>query len=311
MADFVSLLLFLVAIRCASTQNSFLPLELPATAIASESETCPAAVREAARQSILEQVESLVQDQIVPTLRSHLPCPCGGPGDWTRIAHLNMSDPTQQCPPSWGLITTPVRGCGRGSAANGSCESATFPSNGRSYSRVCGRVNAYQKGSPDAFDPSVRGIFDVQNPGLEDPYIDGVSLTYGTAGSHQHIWSFVSALYETDDQIRSNQVSVCPCTTLRGWPSRYMVPSFIGSNYFCDTGNTGPGFNFSTIYADDPLWDGEGCDFTSTCCEFNNPPWFCTTLPQATAEDMEVGICHDEGVSNEDSIISLIDIYVR
>ena len=146
------LLLCLGAIRCVSTQDGSLPLELPAMEITTENGTCPsAAVHEAARQSILEQVESLVQDQVVPILRNRHPCPCGGPGPWTKIAHLNMTDPTQQCPPNWSLVTTPVRGCGRGSAFNGRCNSATFPSNGRSYSRVCGRVNAYQRGTTRCF----------------------------------------------------------------------------------------------------------------------------------------------------------------
>ena len=148
------LLLCLGAIRCVSTQNGSLPLELPAIEITTENGTCPsAAVREAARQSILKQVESLVQDQVVPILRNRHPCPCGGPGDWTKIAHLNMTDPTQQCPPNWSLVTTPVRGCGRQDSPVGICSSATFPSNGRPYSRVCGRVNAYQRGTTDAFDP--------------------------------------------------------------------------------------------------------------------------------------------------------------
>ncbi len=181
MDDFISILLFLSVIGCSSTQNVSFPLELPAIMITSENGTCPsAAEREATLQTLLDQVDSLIQEQVIPTLRSRPPCPCGGPGDWTRIAHLNMSDPAQQCPPNWNLINTPVRGCGHGSA---SCESATFPSSGRSHSRVCGRINAYQRGSTDAFDSSsyIRGAFDIQNPGLEDPYLDGVSLTHGTA----------------------------------------------------------------------------------------------------------------------------------
>ena len=227
--DSVVSLLFLAAIGCASTRNDSFPLQLPATIIIFENGTCPsAAVREAARQSILEQVEALVQDQVVPILRSRPSCPCGGPGEWTRIAYLNMTDPTQQCPPNWSLVTTPVRGCGRGSASSGVCKSATFPSNGRSYSRVCERVNAYQRGTTDAFDSSIRGAFDVQNPGLEDPYIDGVSLTHGPSGSRQHIWSFASALYETDPGISITQHFLCPCTTSDiVWP--FQVPSFVGN----------------------------------------------------------------------------------
>ena len=51
------------------------------------------------------------------------------------IAHLDMSDPNQQCPGNLHLITIPVRGCGR--INDYSCDSAVFPSDGSSYSRVC------------------------------------------------------------------------------------------------------------------------------------------------------------------------------
>ena len=39
----------------------------------------------------------------------------------------------------------------------------------------------------------------------------------------------------------------------------------------------------------DPLWDGEGCGPTSICCDFNNPPWFCKTLPQPTSARLKLG----------------------
>ncbi len=199
-----------------------------------------------------------------------------------------------------------VRGCGRSSPGGDTCDSATFPSAGRSYSRVCGQVNAYQKGTTDAFD-SFRGNDANPNPGLEDSYIDGVSLTHGTAGSRQHIWSFVAALTETDSPFEP--AAVCSCTNTNvNWP--YQVPSFVGNNYFCATGNPGPGFDLSTVYADDPLWDGEGCGPTNACCEFNNPPWFCTTLPQPTNDDIELRVCHDQEIADEDTIIALVDVYV-
>ena len=223
------------------------------------------------------------------------PCACGGPGQWTRIAHLNMSDPSQQCPSSWNLVTTPVRGCGQ--SASSGCDSALFPSTGQSYSRVCGKVIAYQSSTTNAFDPYI--IF---APGLEGVYVDGVSLTHGAEGSRQHIWTFAAALYEG-----GASSSDCLCTNA-AWP--FEVPEFVGDDYFCDTGNTSPEVDSNTVFADDPLWDGEGCGPTSTCCEFNNPPWFCTTLPQPTTDDIEVRICLDSGSSNEDVIITFVDIYV-
>lgn len=126
--------------------------------------------------------------------------------------------------------------------------------------------------------------------GLEGAYIDGVSLTHGVAGSRQHIWSFAAALSETYTDSYDFSILNCACTNANSdWP--FQVPSFVGNNYFCDTGNRGPGAVTSELYPDDPLWDGEGCGPTSTCCEFNNPPWFCTTLPQPTSDDIEVRNC--------------------
>ena len=186
-------LLFLAHSGIAQQQDS-LPVQLPQVDI--EGGTCPSAeVTEQARNSTKEEIRSILSDTVVPILGR---CPCGGPGQWCRIAHLNISDPDQQCPSYWQPITTPVRGCGRSSISHETCNSAVFPPNGSSYSNVCGRVNAVQKGVPDAFYSSIRG----RNPGLEGVYIDGVSLTHGAAGLRQHIWTFAAALYETDPMPR-------------------------------------------------------------------------------------------------------------
>ena len=45
----------------------------------------------------------------------------------------------------------------------------------------------------------------IQGHGLED----GVSLTHGAAGSRQHIWSFVAALYEEETRFPH---LCCACT---------------------------------------------------------------------------------------------------
>ena len=249
---------------CLSQQQNALPQTLPPVISQGHDGVCPSAEESAAiTEEIFEQVEAFVSSH-------QLPCPCGGPGQWTRIAHLNMSDPSQQCPSSWSLITTPVRGCSR--STNLGCDSVTFTSSGLSYSRVCGRVISYQDNSPDAFWPTIGAD---SAPGLENAYVDGVSLTHGAPGSRQHIWTFAAALYETGH----SPVFACACSNTNE-VFAYDVPAFVGDNYFCDSGNPGPEFDSPIVYADDPLWDGEGCGPTSTCCEFNNPPWFCTTLPQ-------------------------------
>lgn len=215
------------------------------------------------------------------------------------IAHLDMSDPNQQCPTNWNLVTTPIRACGRSSTVS-ACDSATFPSNGMSYSHVCGRVNAYQVGTPDAFHPTIW-----HNPGLELRYVDGISVTHGAANSRQHIWTFAAARYERGTTTRD----FCSCTNTEiEWPHADSLPLFVGNNYFCDSGDREPPSGDSTaVYPEDPLWDGEGCGDTSTCCQFNTPPWFCTTLPEATTDDIELRICMDD--SGEDVYVEIVDIF--
>ena len=53
-------------------------------------------------------------------------------------------------------------------------------------------------------------------------------------------------------------------------------------------------FNYSEIYSfhsDDPLWDGDGCHSSSTCCTFNNPPYFTNYLDNPTTDDIELRLC--------------------
>ena len=297
---FMTIFLMIAVTSSTAQQDNGLPVQLPQMTIqGSSAGSCPPSeVLAQARNAVTASIQGPFRDNVIPTLNGRS-CPCGGAGPWRRIAYLNMSDPNQQRPPNWRLITTPERASSRSTTNTGSCdsESATFPSNGRSYSRVCGRINALQRGSPDAFMSTI-----LHNPGLEGVYIDGISLMHGPAGSRQHIWSFAGALYETDPNYAAHDRDVCPCTdTNYNWP--YQVPSFVGNDYFCDTGNPGPGYsNSRRVYTDDPLWDGEGCGPTSTCCQFNTPPWFCTTLPQPTADNIELRICGLERRNTEDIV---------
>jgi len=223
---------------------------------------------------------------------------CGGPG-WTRVAYLNMSDPQQTCPSNWTLNASPVRGCGRSSNSPRNCDSVIYPVSGLAYNRVCGRLLAYHKGFSEGFST----LF--PSSSLETAYVSGISLTHGSPGTRQHIWTFVGAENEAD--IAPDN---CPCANTNiTWAFR--TPSFIGSDYFCETGRRGRGISFSTIYINDPLWDGEGCGPTSSCCEFNSPPWFYKSLPQSTTDDLEIRLCAYYPKSNEDKLIVEMDIYVQ
>ena len=253
------------------------------------------------REAIEQDIHSLINSSVLSALGTgsgHGACGCGGPG-WIRrrAAYLNMSDPTQTCPPAWELITTPRRYCARPSSAGSrTCYSAMFPTQGIQYSQVCGRIIGYQGEFSQAF-------FDSRGRAIDDRYVDGVSLTYGNP--RQHIWTFANAF---DEAGADHDESRCTCTD----SSRPNTPpSFVGNDYFCETG-VPPGQGWSSgFHADDPLWDGQGCGPTSTCCTFNNPPWFCKQLPQSTNVDLEVRLCSFYPAYIENTPVELIEIYVK
>ena len=278
-----------------------LPVLLSPTVIDQEGENvCSSQEAAEAQLNVTkEDIKQIIIDRVNPLLN-----PCGSNG-WTRVAYLNMTDPVAVCPTNWTLNVSPVRGCGQTQTATFTCDSAFFSVSGQSYSRVCGRIEAYQKGSTDAF----RNSLQHSHTSIESAYVDGLSLTHGPVGSRQHMWTFVAALQE-DDPISCDPIFNCPCTNTRhSWP--YQLPPFIKDNYFCDTGNSGPGHDHNAYYSDDPLWDGAGCGKDSTCCQFNNPPWFYSSLPHATTDDVEVRLCHGEGRSDEDIIVYSIEVYVQ
>ena len=227
-------------------------------------------------------------------------CGCDGSSTWTRVAFLNMSDLNQVCPSNWITISSPVRTCGRGRTSSRGCNSVFYSTFGLTYSRVCGRIIAYQDGTPDAFHALI------SSEQIDGPYVDGVSLTHGSVGSRQHIWTFASAFGETDNY---DQRYLCPCSNNISWP---YSTNFVGNDYFCDSGNRANTLNPFSFYSNDPLWDGQGCGPTSTCCQFNNPPWFYKTLNQSTTDDLEVRICHDDPDDpTEDTPIQLLQLYVQ
>ena len=226
-------------------------------------------------------------------------CSSNSAGGWSRVAYLNMTDPTQQCPTEWREITEPVRTCGRTNQTLGGgagCSSASFSTYSISYSHICGRIVGYQFGSPDAFRHYNQGA----HTRIVDPYVDGVVILRGT--EKHHVWTFAGELSERT----TDNIYACPCTNA---PSPVTIPPFVGENYFCETAVTGA---WELIfYLNDPIWDGENCGSRSTCCEFNNPPYFCQRLSEATADDIEVRICGGESLSNEDTPIELIEIFVQ
>ena len=105
----------------------------------------------------------------------------GGKG-WLKVANFNMTDPNQECPSQFTLITQPKRLCIRQEPQQG-CSSMHFSSFGNAYRLVCGTVRAYAHSSLDGF-----YRYDCPNPcTINHHYVDGVSITH----RRKHIWTYV------------------------------------------------------------------------------------------------------------------------
>ena len=211
---------------------------------------------------------------------------CGSSG-WMRVAHLNMTDPSEQCPSGFRLYSeSGVRACGSPILVSGCQASVQFPTHDVPFSEVCGRVTGYQYWSPSAFS----GFHSISNQ-----YVDGVSLTYGS--SRKHIWSFAAAGRES--------YSTCPCSSTRGTQS---ANPFIGNDYFCESGNSGSSVQ-RKLYPE-PLWDGQGCRSSETpCCNTTGIPWFHKRFSAATTDFIELSLCSI--YRDEDTPVGYYDIFVK
>ena len=234
---------------------------------------------------MLTQTDSTQTKDISPQTQSEC-----GPGLWWRVAYLDMTDPSQQCPSAWREYNTSgVKACGRPASSTGSC-AAEFYFTNHHYSRVCGRIIGYQVASPDAF----RRIYNNSRD------LDGVIISHGA--QQEHIWSYTAGLTERGSR---RTVSNCPCSTVAG----AQPPTNIGNNYYCESGNPTNTFEEGQLFSNDPLWDGQQCE--GTCCTgTKSPPWFSVQLPAPTTDITEVNICCDQGTMDEDTPVELIEIYI-
>ena len=240
----------------------------------------------------LTQLDDRVNDFISTQLNPQTQSQCGA-GLWWRVAYLDMTEPSQQCPSAWREYNSDRgRACGSPVNSIGSCAAVIYFTN-RQYSRVCGRIIGYQVASPDAF-----GRFNNRNGDL-----DGVIISHGA--QQEYIWSFAAGVTERSSQHRQNN---CPCSPEAGT----QPPANIGGNYFCESGNPNNDFERGRLYSSDQLWDGQQCDSEGSCCGgTQSPPWFSVQLPAPTTDIIKVSICCDQETEDEDTPVELIEIYVQ
>ena len=211
----------------------------------------------------------------------HMGSLCNSGGGWNRVSILNMKNSNEKCPTGLrGYHQNGVHACGRPVSSGGSCPGVIFPVNFE-YSQVCGKVIGYQKGHPD-------GSY----------HMDGIRLTHGT--SQSHIWSFIASQYASH--------GYCPCSSS---PS-VSIPSYVGSDYYCESGETSGKIDLDRLRTSDRLWDGKNCQSgEEACCKRSLIPWFHKKLGYTTNDYIEMRFCFNDGTHNEDSPVEEYEIYVK
>ena len=202
---------------------------------------------------------------------------CGNiTGGWMRAAYIDMTDENNTCPQGLNYtVVNSTRMCTRSDTTNFHvCSSVTFPTHGVPYKKVCGRAHGYQFSYAFAFRSG-------QNT-LNSSYVSGLSVTYGSP--QNHIWTFAVGWPSFIGPFSLT----CPCADYLG----SVTPPFVGENYFCESGgNSTTGLFEARWYFDNPLWDSQGCESGSMCCD-RGGPWFTTTLSQEVSDDIEMRMCH-------------------
>ena len=202
-----------------------------------------------------------------------------------------MKDRGQNCPDNWKLSeSNSLRMCGKKTNGGKSCDSVVISTHGQSYQSVRGRFVAYQFGTPDAFK--------VASTNIEDAYVDGISITHGQ-NPRKHVFTLAVGVVPYYAGEGSRRLYTCPNTGY-GKPQ----PAFVADKYFC---SSRPDTEDETqLLSDTPLWtDGANCD------ECMHPRTFCMNLPEITTEDLELRICTDESLTNEDIRIEMIDLFIK
>jgi hypothetical protein len=227
--------------------------------------------------------------------------PCRGEG-WEEVINVDYTIDGATCPDEWQVSTDArltVRGCSRTTFAGEFIDSFSVSANGMEYDEVCGRINGYSFGIPQAFNTTATSISQV--------FVNGIALTHGSGEDEGHIWTFAAAPIENPDSETAELVGQCPCD---GGTS---PPSFVDQSYFCEAGvgDVAQADAIGVLHDEDLLWDGLQCT-TEVCCTRaapNNPPYFHSYLDEPTSDDINIRLMFN--TFDADVLITNIELYVR
>lgn len=306
MSVLLSVAVALAYLHLSSAECTNFPIRLPATVLMPNSSDSdqPTCLTDTERQSALnklnEEMDTILEAQLSVLQGLSFPIECPGNG-WIKIADFNLEDNAEAgCLGNWveqdsnGILYCTI-------TQGASCQSVNFPTNSVRYSKMCGRVKAYQLGTTTGFFPFQ---FTSNNVGIDDIYLDGVSITHGMS-PRQHIWSYASgassALVPTVEA-----AWLCPCVSNEVADS-VTIPPFVNGSYYCDSGTDAPANK--KFYYDNPLWDGQGCAEGSKCCA--KGPYFNADFEKPTCDEVEVRICTADSASAVNVGVSIIELYVK
>ena len=212
---------------------------------------------------------------------------------YTHIYSLDMRIPGQTCPSPLKYSTSGnLRLCGKNTGS--SCNSVIIPTSGKSYTKVFGRIRAYQWGSPDAFQGRSSTIT------IDGNYVDGISVTYGSS-PRRYLWTYAIGYRQYYRPNNNHNLDyTCPST------GGHAQPTFVGDDYFCSSGNPGP--DWKRILYTTPLW--ANIQGHCTFCGIGNNLYFCTNLGKSTNANLEVRLCMDQSLNDEDVRIETMDFYI-
>ena len=227
-------------------------------------------------------------------LRGHDKC---GEGVWMRIGYFDTRQPLAECPDP--LVRRVVGGNSYCMRHASGCDSVFFDALGVHYSEVCGMIVAKQYGHINAF-----GF--APNPAtVENAYAEGILITRGSP--RQHVWTYTVADvanpppgYTHDD--------TCPCTGHARAPE---PPSFIGDDYYCDSGNNASGNADDNRLYSKELWNSQGpmCSVNASCCNNPDQPWFKKKMGVPVNDNIELRWCANE--ASEGTATERVELYIR
>ena len=211
--------------------------------------------------------------------------PCGGSG-WKLAIYRDFRDPDTPCPPPWQQTMYSERPytCGRPTTFAPTCVGFFLSETANlEYSKLCGRIKAYQFGTAH---------------GPLESYID--FGTFIRSLTSEVFWRFTAGL--TQSQANSVLDSQrCPCD---GGPD-------IGEHYFCESliEEDNPGTKYDNhFFHNEVLWDEAGCSSSGDCCSRFDSPYFIRHLPDIMNTQIYVQICN---FGTDNFAIELIELYVK